>query len=101
MSSTASARTPLIAGNWKMYKTVSEADQFIAALLPRVSSVQDVDVAICPPFTLIAAMAQRLGRRICSNCKQPFEVKGADLRIRKKRFVGNHEHVRRDHEAAL
>ena len=50
------ARTPLIAGNWKMYKTVAEAEEFIAALLPRVSSADGVDVAICPPFTALQAM---------------------------------------------
>jgi triosephosphate isomerase len=51
-----SARTPLIAGNWKMHKTVAEAEEFIAALLPRVSSVQRAEVAICPTFTALAAM---------------------------------------------
>jgi triosephosphate isomerase (TIM) len=49
-------RTPLVAGNWKMNKTVAEAEEFIAALLPRVASVGDVDVAICPPFTALQAM---------------------------------------------
>ena len=33
-------RTPLIAGNWKMHKTVEAAEEFIAALLPRVSAVR-------------------------------------------------------------
>jgi triosephosphate isomerase (TIM) len=51
-----SERTPMIAGNWKMNKTIGEAELFIAALLPRVSSVQGVDVAICPPFTALQAM---------------------------------------------
>jgi triosephosphate isomerase (TIM) len=51
-----SERTRLIAGNWKMNKTVAEAEEFIQALLPRVSSVQAVDVAICPPFTALQAM---------------------------------------------
>ncbi len=51
-----SARTPLIAGNWKMNKTVAEAEEFIAALLPRVSAVERTEVAICPPFTALAAM---------------------------------------------
>ena len=50
------SRVPLIAGNWKMNKTVAEAEAFIQALLPRVSSVNGVDVAICPPFTALAAM---------------------------------------------
>ena len=49
-------RRPLIAGNWKMYKTVQEADEFIAALLPRVSSVQNVDIGICPTYTALQAM---------------------------------------------
>ncbi len=43
-----------------------------------------VDMGVEPfliSATLICAMAQRLGRRICSNCKQPFEVKGSELRI--------------------
>jgi triosephosphate isomerase len=51
-----SSRTPLIAGNWKMYKTVAEAEQFIQALLPRVSSADRVEVAICPPYPALQAM---------------------------------------------
>jgi triosephosphate isomerase len=51
-----SARTPLIAGNWKMYKTEREAEDYIQALLPRVSSIDGVDVAICVPFTDLRAM---------------------------------------------
>ena len=50
------SRRPLIAGNWKMHKTVEEAEQLIAALLPRVSSADGVDVGICPPFTALSAM---------------------------------------------
>jgi triosephosphate isomerase len=50
------ARTPFIAGNWKMSKTVAEAEEYIQALLPRVSSVDGVDVAICVPFTDLQAM---------------------------------------------
>jgi triosephosphate isomerase len=51
-----SDRTPLIAGNWKMYKTVAEAEEFIQALLPRVSTADRVQVAICPPFLALQAM---------------------------------------------
>ena len=49
-------RTPFIAGNWKMYKTIAEAEQFISGLLPKVSSVDGVDVAICVPFLALQAM---------------------------------------------
>ena len=50
------ARTPFIAGNWKMHKTVADAEDHIQALLPRVSSIDGVDVAICVPFTDLQAM---------------------------------------------
>ena len=50
-------RVPLVAGNWKMNKTVGEAERLVAALLPRIESVRGVDVAVCPPFTALAAVA--------------------------------------------
>jgi triosephosphate isomerase len=49
-------RTPLIAGNWKMHKTVADAEDFIQALLPLVSTSDGVEVAICPAFTALNAM---------------------------------------------
>jgi triosephosphate isomerase len=49
------SRTPFIAGNWKMHKTVAEAEAFAAAFLPRVSSADGVDIAVCAPFTALAA----------------------------------------------
>ena len=51
-------RTPLVAGNWKMHKTEAQAEEYIQALLPRVSAVAGVDVAICVPFTDLRAMVQ-------------------------------------------
>jgi triosephosphate isomerase len=51
-----SARTPFIAGNWKMHKTVAEAEEFIAGFLPRISSAEGVDVALCVPFTALGAV---------------------------------------------
>jgi triosephosphate isomerase (TIM) len=52
----AAGRTPLIAGNWKMYKTEAQAESYIQALLPRLSAVDGVEVAICVPFTDLRAM---------------------------------------------
>ena len=49
-------RVPMIAGNWKMHKTIADAEAYIQSLLPRVSSPDGVDVAICPPFTALQAM---------------------------------------------
>jgi triosephosphate isomerase len=50
------SRTPFIAGNWKMNKTVAEAEQFIQGFLPRVAAVDGVDVVICPPYLALQAM---------------------------------------------
>jgi triosephosphate isomerase len=49
-------RTPFIAGNWKMHKTVAQAEEYIQGLLPRVYSADGVDVAICVPYTALQAM---------------------------------------------
>jgi triosephosphate isomerase len=50
------SRTPFIAGNWKMNKTIADAEAYISALLPRMSDAEGVDVAICPPYTALQAM---------------------------------------------
>ena len=50
------SRTPFIAGNWKMNKTIAEAEAFIAALLPQVYDTEGVEVAICPSFLALGAM---------------------------------------------
>ena len=50
------SRTPFIAGNWKMNKTMAEAEAFIAALLPQVSATDGVEVVVCPPFLALQAM---------------------------------------------
>jgi triosephosphate isomerase len=49
-------RTPLIAGNWKMHKTADEARD-LARSLVRAALPHGVDVAVCPPFTALAAVA--------------------------------------------
>jgi triosephosphate isomerase len=46
----------MIAGNWKLHKTIEHAEELIAALLPRVSAVERTEVVICPTFTALQAM---------------------------------------------
>jgi triosephosphate isomerase len=59
------ARTPLLAGNWKMHGTVSEALALVDELRALLESVTDRDILVAPPFTAIAAVAERLaGTRI-------------------------------------
>lgn len=50
-------RTPFIAGNWKMHKTVEESVEFAQELLKAVQGVDGVEVAIAPPFTALKAVA--------------------------------------------
>jgi triosephosphate isomerase len=51
-------RTPYIAANWKMNKTIAEASDFIDALLPRIAATQH-DVVVCPPFTALQEVVER------------------------------------------
>ena len=53
-----SGRTPLIAGNWKMYKTEAEAVEFAGALRERLAAGAGVEVAICAPYTALKAVGQ-------------------------------------------
>lgn len=50
-------RRPLIAGNWKMFKTCSEAVETTRRLLTLLEKNVDTDVMIAPPFTALAAVA--------------------------------------------
>jgi len=48
-------RTPLIAGNWKLNKTIGEATAFIEELKPLVADIANVEVLLCPVLTALAA----------------------------------------------
>lgn len=50
-------RTPFVAANWKMHKTVDDALAYAAALRPRVEPVRGVEVVVAPPFTALHAVA--------------------------------------------
>lgn len=50
-------RTPVIAGNWKMYKTPPEAERFVREFLPRVAGTTGVEIVLSPPFTSLGAVA--------------------------------------------
>ena len=58
-------RVPVIAGNWKMYRTAREAGEAIRALRGLVTDVTEVEVVVCPPFpALPAAVEAARGSRI-------------------------------------
>jgi triosephosphate isomerase len=50
------SRTPVIAANWKMNKTLSDAAQFVKEFLPQVEGIGGVAIVLCPPFTALGAV---------------------------------------------
>jgi triosephosphate isomerase len=50
----------LIAGNWKMFKTPSEAAGFCRALRESIGDVEGIDIAVCPPYVSIASALEEL-----------------------------------------
>lgn len=51
-------RTPLMAGNWKMYKTVPETAAFFDKFQPLVAASTHCDIVICPPFVNLPAAVE-------------------------------------------
>ena len=53
-------RTPLIAGNWKMNTTVSEAVELVHRMLGELNQIRNVEKVFCPPFISLTAVAEIL-----------------------------------------
>src|ERR1700680_867265 len=51
-------RRPVIAGNWKMYKSQAEARAYFSALAPLVQGCVHCDIIVAPPFTVLAAAVE-------------------------------------------
>src|SRR5688572_4310224 len=51
-------RTPFVAANWKMFKTVHDAVVFIKEFQGMVKDVADVEIVVAPPFTALHAVAE-------------------------------------------
>ena len=66
-------RTPLLAGNWKMYKPPAETTAFFEKFLPLVAPSTHAEILICPPFVdIAAAVAAASGSRVAvgaQNCE--------------------------------
>lgn len=53
-------RRKFVAGNWKMNTTLEEAKELAKSVVATVGNVNDVDVAVCPPYTNLSAVAEIL-----------------------------------------
>jgi len=72
-------RTPLIAGNWKMYKTALEARETATVLAQLVADVTTTDIMLAPPYTALAAVAEAIqGTNIALGAQNLYwEAQGA------------------------
>ncbi|MBT3337295.1 MAG: triose-phosphate isomerase [Anaerolineae bacterium] len=53
-------RTPIVAGNWKMNKTVAEARELVSEIVPLMKEMTDVKVVLCPPAPALLPIAALL-----------------------------------------
>ena len=53
-------RTPLVAGNWKMNKTVAEARELVSTMSAKLREISNVEKVLCPPYIAIPALAEML-----------------------------------------
>ena len=53
-------RTRIVAGNWKMNKTVAEARELVSKMSAPLGEIAGVEKVFCPPFTLIPSVAAML-----------------------------------------
>jgi triosephosphate isomerase len=53
-------RTPFVAGNWKMNKTVAEARVLVTEMAPALRASKGVEKVLCPPFVSLVPVASLL-----------------------------------------
>ncbi len=72
-------RRPIIAGNWKMFKTLAETRAFFDALIPEILGVEHCEIVVAPPFTALATAAVEAdGTRVSIAAQDVFwEPQGA------------------------
>ena len=59
--------TPFIAGNWKMHKTVAEADELVARIMAAMADMMEAEVVVIPPFTALSKVKRTL-------CESPLQL---------------------------
>lgn len=71
-------RTPMIAGNWKMHKTLAEARELVKGVREGTEGDWGVDVLVCPPAQLLFPMAEALeSSPIMLGAKRPLRTPGS------------------------
>ena len=79
-------RTPLVAGNWKMNKTVTEARDLVSMMRAKLDEIPNVGKVLCPPFLAVPALAEMLRSTGIGLGAQILK----DLGVSKIRLLSNH-----------
>src|SRR5881296_1907337 len=53
-------RKLIIAGNWKMNRTVAEALDLVSDLKRELANIKEVDIVVCPPFTALREVSKAI-----------------------------------------
>ncbi|MBI2840918.1 MAG: triose-phosphate isomerase [Acidobacteria bacterium] len=53
-------RRPYVAGNWKMHGTVREAAELAGGLAAQIGQIDNIDVALCPPYTALSTVSEAI-----------------------------------------
>jgi triosephosphate isomerase len=72
-------RNPVIAGNWKMFKTCRETSAFFDAFLPQIKDVDHCQIVVAPPYTSLATAVEKAdGTSVAISAQDVFwEAQGA------------------------
>jgi triosephosphate isomerase len=86
-------RRPIIAGNWKMFKTRGETTAFFDVLIPRIHDVEHCDIIVAPAFTCLStAVIEAEGTRVAISAQNVhWETEGAftgEVSVKMLRDVG-------------
>ena len=66
-------RRPIIAGNWKMFKTIGDTRAFFDALIPEIQNVDHCDIVVAPPFTALQAAVEEVdGTRVAISAQDVY-----------------------------
>ncbi len=56
-------RRPIVAGNWKMHKSIAEATELTRGVVAGVGRMRGIEVVLCPPFTVLSTVGRLVKRR--------------------------------------
>jgi triosephosphate isomerase len=71
-------RIPLVAGNWKCHRTIAEAVALAEGVARGLEGLSGVEVAVCPPFVALSAVADRLrGSGLAVGAQNVYPEEGA------------------------